>query len=480
MHRLLPFLFILSAAYAQQPAGYKVTLNAKGFTGGIAYLTYYSGKNFNIEDSAAVNTKGVAVFQGKKKIPGGIYSVFLPGKTKYVDLFIDKEQTIQLTIDSTDLLNKTVTTGSKEDQLFRDYQKYVAEKGRAWEAERSLYSQSKTREDSNRHEANYNRLNKELNDYRENIIRNKPQSMLAVILSAMKEPPVLHSQPKTHQDSLENYYHYRKHYWDGISFMDERVIRTPFFLPKFEKYYRDIIIQHPDTIIRELDYQLLLARSCPEMYKFILNWSTDEYINPKYMGLDAVFVHLFEKYHSKGISNWLNEKQMETISRRAYMMMANLIGAKAADLEMLDTAGRPSPLYNLQADYTVVVFWDPNCGHCKEEVPRLDSFYRASWKAKGVKVYAVLSGDAKEETRPAWMKFINEHHLNEWTHVYQSKEQEEAEKASQKPSYRQLYDVIMTPTLFLLDKEKQIIGKKLALKQIDDLLEVKIKSTKKK
>ncbi len=45
---------------------------------------------------------------------------------------------------------------------------------------------------------------------------------------------------------------------------------------------------------------LLLARSSPEMYKFLLNWLTDEYINPKYMGQDAVFVHLFEKYHSKG------------------------------------------------------------------------------------------------------------------------------------------------------------------------------------
>jgi len=162
------------------------------------------------------------------------------------------------------------------------------------------------------------------------------------------------------------------------------------------------------------------------------------------------------------------------------MMMANLIGAKAADLEMLDTAGRPQSLYNLRSDYTVIVFWDPNCGHCKEEVPRLDSFYRASWKAKGVKVFSVLSGDAKEETKPAWIKFINEHHLTEWTHVYQSKQMEDAEKASQKPSYRQLYDVIMTPTIFLLDKEKQIIGKKLALKQIDDLLEAKINASKKK
>jgi hypothetical protein len=53
---------------------------------------------------------------------------------------------------------------------------------------------------------------------------------------------------------------------------------------------------------------------------------------------------------------------------------------------------------------------------------------------------------------------------------------EDAEKAAQKASYRQLYDVTMTPTIFLLDKEKRIIGKKLTRQQLDDLLNVKWKT----
>ena len=477
MKRLyLPLLLIVTVLFAHAQS-FKVTLQATGFTNGIAYLTYHYGKNFNVEDSAAVNNKGIAIFEGKRKLPGGIYSVFLPGKAKYVDFFIDKEQIINIKIDSTDLLNKTVITGSKENILFQNYQKFMAEKGKAWEQERVAYTQSRTKQDSALHEANYIKLNKELNDYRENIIRNQPQSMMASTLNAMKEPPLLHSIPKTHSDSLENYYNYKKHYWDGVTFMDERIIRSPFFLPKFEKYYREIIVQQSDSIIKETDYQLLLARSSPEMYKFMLNWLTDEYINPKYMGQDAVFVHLFNKYHSKGLTGWLNEKQQETISRRAYMLMANLIGAKAADLEMIDTSDKAASLYNLKADYTIVCFWDPNCGHCKEEVPRLDSIYKASWKAHGVKMYGVLSGDAKENLKPAWTKFIDDHHLGEWTHVYQTKEMEAADNAAQKASYRQLYDVTMTPTLFLLDKEKNIIGKKLTWQQLDELLQVKWKSS---
>ena len=212
------------------------------------------------------------------------------------------------------------------------------------------------------------------------------------------------------------------------------------------------------------------------MYKFLLNWLTDEYINPKYMGQDAIFVHLFEKYHSQGLSSWLNAKQMESISRRAYMLMSNLIGEKGANLEMIDSSGKPSALYDVTADYTVVCFWDPNCGHCKEEVPRLDSIYQASWKNHGVKIYAVLTPDEKENAKPEWEKFIVEHKLGAWTHVYKTKAMEDADYAAQKPSFRQLYDITLTPTLYLLDKDKHIIGKKLTIFQLNDLLEVKWKT----
>ncbi|HMO61177.1 MAG TPA: DUF5106 domain-containing protein [Ferruginibacter sp.] len=482
---IIPVLFavfvspLLAQTTGTAPSGYKVTLHIPQYKSGIAFLVYHMGKNLNLEDSAAVSAKGIAIFQGKKKLPGGIYAVVLPGKDKLVDFFVDKEQHISISIDTTDLLNKTVVTGSKENILFQQYQKEMSVKGRDWEKERRAYSEAKTKQDSALHEANYNRINKELNDYREGIIKNQPTSMMAAILSAMKEAPLLHPAPKTKQDSLENYYHYRKHYWDGVTFMDERILRTPFFLPKFEKYYREVMVQHPDSIIKEADYQILLARSCPEMYRFLLNWLTDEYINPKYMGQDAIFVHLFEKYHSKGLTSWLNEKQMEVINRRGYMLMANLVGAKAADLDMLDINGRPLSLYSVDAEYTLVCFWDPHCGHCKEEIPRIDSIYQASWKNYGMKIYAVLSGDTKDKgIMDDWKKFIQEKNLTHWQHVYQTKEMEEAGVAAQKPSFRQLYDVIMTPTVFLLDKEKRIIAKKLNWQQIDDLLQVKLKTAK--
>lgn len=453
--------------------GYQVTLQSPGYKSGITYLAYHNGKNLNVADSAAFNNKGVAIFKGPAKLPGGIYAIVFPGKNLSVDFFIDKEQLISIVADTTDLPN-TVVTGSRENILFQQYQKFVAVKGKLLQQERQSYVTAKTKADSALHEGNYNRYNKELNDYRDNISKTQPKSMMAALLNAMKEPPYPTKVPVTHQDSIDNYNFYKSHYWDGITFMDERIIRTPFFLPKLERYYREVMPQASDSIIKDIDYKLLLARTAPEMYKYLLNWFTDEYINPKYMGQDAVFVHLFDKYHSKGLSSWLNEKQMEVITRRAYMQMSNLIGEKAANLEMLDTAGKPTALYDLEAPYTVVIFWDPTCGHCKEELPKIDSIYRASWQASKLKIYAVLTEDQK----PEWIKYINEHHIGDWTHVYQTKEMADAVTASQKPGFRQLYDVTSTPTLYLLDKDKRIIGKKLTWKQLNELLLVKMNTVK--
>jgi len=457
--------------------GYQVSLKAPAFKSGIAYLTHYWGTNLNVVDSAAINSSGVGIFKGSEKLIGGIYVVVLPGKQIRIELLIDKEQQISITTDTSDVINKTVITGSKENIPYQQYQKFVASKGKLLQEERMAYAMSTTKADSLLHEKNYNLYNGQLNDYREGVLKNQPKSMLAVLLSAMKEPDMPKQSPVTHQDTLNYYYNYRNHYWDGVSFMDERVIRTPFFIKKIEQYYGEILPQAPDSIIKDVDYKLLLARSCPEMYKFLLNWFTDNYINPKYMGQDAIFVHLFEKYHSKGISNWLNEKQMESISRRAYMLMSNLVGEKGADLQLLDSTGKPSSLYNVQADFTLLCFWDPNCGHCKEEVPRLDSIYRASWKKHGVKIYAVLTPDEKTNSKPDWVNYIKEHNLSDWTNVYQTKEMELADFAAQKPSFRQLYDVTLTPTLYLLDKEKRIIGKRLTWQQLNDLLEVKWKTS---
>jgi thiol-disulfide isomerase/thioredoxin len=467
-------------AIATLAQGYKITLQAPQYKRGIAYLTYHMGPNLNLVDSAAMASNGIAIFKGKEKLPSGIYVVVLPGRTQRIELLLEKAQLITIKVDTTDLINKTIVTGSPANTLYVQYQKFVTQKAKLLNTERVAYMNATTRADSLLHEANYKKHNTELNNYRENLVKTQPNAMISVLFKAMKEPEVPYGAPVTQEDTLRNYYYYKSHYWDGVTFMDDRIIRSPFFVTRFERYYRDVIQPVADTIIKDIDYKLLLARNNTDMYMFLLNWFTDEYINPKYMGLDRVFVHLFEKYHSKGLTKWLDQKQMETITRRAYMLMANLVGDKAANLEMLDINNKAADLYNTAADYTVVCFWDPTCGHCKDEVPRLDSIYQASWKKHNVKIFAVLSpqngSDSVMSLLAEWKKFIADKKLTEWTHVYKTKEMEDADYKMQRPSFRQLYDIRLTPTLYLLGKDKNIIGKNLTIQQLNELLEVKWKN----
>lgn len=462
---------MFSIAFSQ---GFRVDLKVPQFDSGKAYLTYYYGANMNIQDSGIIDKTGSVAFVGKDSLPAGVYSIVFPGKRFFYDFLVGREQKIEIQAkDTLDLIGTTTVTGSKENELFSKYQKFIAEKSVALQREREEYLKARTRQDSALHEENYRKLNKELNDYRESVIKQNPSAMLAALFLSMKEPATLYPVPKTAKDSLENYQYYKSHYWEYITFRDDRIIRTPFFLPKLERYFRQVISPDADSIIKEADYLLLLSRTSPAMYRFLLNWFTDEYYAPKYMGQDKVLVHLFEKYHSKGVSYWLNEKQLKSISERAYMVMGNLIGQPAGEMTMTDGNGKVTSLYNIKSKFTVVCFWDPTCGHCQKELPLLDSFYQAKWKKEGVKVFTVLTDNANMNS---WKKFIEKHHLDEWANVYESEEQALAVQKAGKPSYRQLYDVIETPTVFLLDSQKRIIAKKLTLAQLDDVIAARLKS----
>ena len=215
------------------------------------------------------------------------------------------------------------------------------------------------------------------------------------------------------------------------------------------------------------------ASTNEEMNRFLLIKFINRYLVQKYMWEDMIFVHLFEKYFAHKEYSWLAEQGRKTITDRAYSLMANIMGTPASEIELPDTAGKATSLYAKEALYTIVAFWDPTCGHCKEVLPKLDSFYLAKWKMAGLKIYAV----AKETdgSKKDWLTFITDHRLQEWTNVYYSKADDKARINGGIPGYSQLYDVQTFPTLYLLDKEKRIVAKKLSYEQIDEVLQLKMK-----
>ena len=486
MKKLLA-VFILLSGIASAQTGYRITASFKPYTKGYLYLGHHFGNKKLVVDSALINQEGKAIFKGKEKLTGGIYFIVNPAKTVYYEVLMDGTQNFTVTGDTADLVNSVKITGSKENELFLKYQKQSALKYKELQRLNKQLASAKSKNDSATIKTAIEKVGKSNQELRNNIIKANPKSLIAALFNALKEPelPLSLKSPKTKKDSTDAYNFYKRHYWDDISFTDERLLRTPFFEPRLEKYMQQLISQHPDSVKEEVDWIVLYSRANKNMFKYFVTKFTNDYFYPKIMGQDAVFLMLFQKYYLTGEVDWFNEQQIKDINHRGYSIMANQLGEKAADLKLLDSTDQVKSLYSVEAPYTVLCFWDPDCSHCREEVPRLDSFYQHKWKAMNIAVYAVFMDSLRAENNASWdkmttlkanwVKFITSHNLNGWIHVYQTPQMKAADLKANIPSPRQLYDVYQTPTLYLLDKDKRIIAKKLDMSQIDDLLQYKLK-----
>ena len=470
---LLSALFISICSNAQKP-GYEIKVVFKPFKNQYIYLGHYEGKQLPVIDSALVNDNSETVFRGSKALPGGVYLIGYPNKQGFFEFLLGKDQYFSIKADTTDLQHLRFTN-SPDNDLFIGYQQYMAVNGRKVDSAQRALSSAKNKQDSTALTDLIVKTNKQIREHRREIIKQDPDATLSFLLKMLQEPevPPASQQPGGRYDSTYAWQYYKSHYWDGINFYDERLIRTPIFEGKLDKYFEQVVYPHPDSVNKEIDWMLGYASINQDNQRFLLMKFVNRYLNMKYMWEDAVFVHLYERYFSQKTYPWLTEKGVKTIQDRAYSLMSNILGNPAADIELPDTSGKNITLYGLNSPYTIVVIWDPTCGHCKEIVPKVDSLYERKWKAEGVRIFAM----AKETdgTKNDWLNFIRQHHIGDWANVYYSKAAEKARVDAGIPGYSQLYDVLSFPTLYLLDKDKRIVAKKLSFDQIDEVLQQKIK-----
>lgn len=471
---LLCFLSAVYVASRAQPGEVEIKVTFKPFKKQFIYLGYHWGKQKPVVDSVMLDDNSTGTFRRAKKLEKGIYLIGYPNKNGYFEILVDKEQKFSVSADTADLLGSMKFTGSPDNDLFLQYQQMISKKGKEIQDAREKLTASRTQADSVKWQAVIDKNGKEIQDYRNNLIAKHPNATITFLLKAMKQPevPPAEQHPGGKYDTTFAYRYYKDHFWDDTYFYDERLARTSFFDEKLDEYFDRLVYPDADSVIKELTWMLAYGGANDEMLRFLLVKFVNRYLQPKYMWEDRVFVWLFEKYFSQADYPWLNEKGKKTIFDRAYSMMANLYGAKAPEIELPDSTGKMRSLYTVPDSFTVVIFWDPTCGHCKETLPRIDSIYRAKWKALHVKIYAI--GKETDGTRKAWLDFVSEKHLEDWVHVYNTKEANEARVKNNIPSYYQLYDVQVVPTLYLLDKNKMILAKKIPFEQIDKVLDYKL------
>jgi thiol-disulfide isomerase/thioredoxin len=472
---VLFLLIIALSAYSQQKKdGYNIKITFKPFKNQYVFLGYYYGTQYPIVDSIKLDDNYQGTFKGDKKLGGGIYLIGYPDKSHFFEFLVDKEQNFSITADTTNILKSLKFENSTDNTLFNNYQQYMMAKGKEIDNSRGKLVGANHADSVKLNEV-IDKGNKDIRQYREELMKKNPNTFLTTLLVGMREPevPAAGQHPGGKYDSLYAYRYFKDHYWDGVNFYDERLARTTFFDGKLDKYFAQLVYPDADSVNKEIDWMLGYASANAEMKKFLLLKFVNRYLNQKYMWEDKVFVHLFEKYFSNQKYDWLTEKGTQLISNRAYSLMANILGTYASNVVLPDTTDQRVSLYAVNAPYTLVIFWDPTCSHCRETLPKIDSIYRASWKNLGLKVYSI--GRETDGTRADWLNFIRNHHLQEWNNVFYSKAEENDRIAKNTPGYSQLYDIQSFPTLYLLDNEKRIIAKKLSFEQMNEVLKEKTK-----
>ncbi|MET0638233.1 MAG: thioredoxin-like domain-containing protein [Chitinophagaceae bacterium] len=472
---LLPALLAGLIASAQN--GYEIKVTLKPFANQTVYLGHYSGKQYPIIDSVRLDAASTGVFKGSKKLGGGIYLVAYPSKNKFLEILIDKQQHFSLIADTL-YPTRTRFINSSDNDQFLAYQRFMSEKGKTHDSLRTAARNAASAADSTALALKQQAISATITAYRGEVIRKSPDNILSQIFHLMSEPtiPPADKQPGGRYDSTWSYQYFKNHYWDGINFWDDRFTRTPstLFEDRIDKYFNTLVFPSADSVIKELDWMLGYASISPEMTRYLLVKFATRYLSMKYMWEDAVFVHLYQQYFANKEYSWLTPEGKKLITDRAYSLMANIMGNKAENIDLPDSTGAIRSLYKDTSRFTILVFWDPTCGHCKETLPILDSMYQVKWKNQGVKMFAV----AKETdgTRKNWLDFVNQHGLNGWINVYYARADEKKRVDAGIPGYSQLFDVQVVPAIFLLDHDKRIVAKKLTWQQADEILQLKART----
>ncbi len=477
MKKLFPILLLLSLSttlFAQNNT-YSIKLKIDGLKNTDLFLINYYGNQRYYKDTAKVNENSIAHFKGTKTIESGIYGIFYNGRILF-EILID-EPVIEIETDTLNPVKNMVVKKSEENKLFLEHLLHVGkiqENAATLREKHKLETTSAT--EKKEIEEQLANIEKEVQDYRLSIIEKHPNTFVAALFKAMKEPET------TKFDTIQNdsilqytrYQYYKNHFFDDTDFSDERLLRSPLYHNKIEKYFTKLAYPNPDSINADIDWVVEKAKANKEIFKYTIHYLINHYEKSKIMGMDAVFAHIALNYYTKEQAFWADEKLIEKVQDKAKKLVPVLIGKTAINLMLIDTAKQNwVNLHKIDKDYTILIFWDPECGHCKKELPKIAEYYQTI-KDKSVAVYAV-SSDHNE----AWKKFIRENNMNFFNVAVPKEVYEDKQKATEyiakgytdlkSLNYTTTYDVFTTPQIYLLDKNKTIIAKKLdsdLLKQV--------------
>ena len=465
MKKLIPgfFLIMLSAtALCQVKNNYELSVSISGLRDSTIYLAYHFGDKQYVMDTVRLDSRGNGIFTGREILPQGIYMIVLPGR-KYFEILMTENQNFSISCSYNDYFNTLRFTGSEINTAFNDYQKkWVSLQQKAGAVAKRIQNNKGNSDSLKVLAAKQKEHESIMKSYLRSVIERNGTNLLSVLVKSMLplEVPEFNVPAGTHNpDSVKwllKYNYNKDHFFDNIDLTDERLLRTPILQARLDAFFRNVVIQAPDSINREIDKLIRKCQGNPRIFQVVSIYLFNHFRESEIMGHDAVMLKIADDIYLSGKADWVTKEFRDDLRKQVELLRHNLIGMKAENLIMDSYKGIFVALHDIEKEFIILYFWEPDCGHCKEATPKLKAYYDKV-KNEGIEVFAVCT----TKDKPAWTKYIEENGLT-WINGW------DPERTSHFDFY---YNVQSTPMIYILDRNKKIIAKKLSIEDVPSFIE---------
>jgi peroxiredoxin len=469
-------VFVLGATASVAQPGYKIDFKIKGLKDTTVFLGYYYAESTLIRDTARVNKEGAFSFDGKKTLDHGTYFLVLDSKKdkiKLFDLMMSADQHFAMETTTEDYNLKMKVTGDEDNRIFFENIAFSAERQKEAEPFIKILRDSTLKEDQKKEaREGFKKISTKVFAHQNELIAKYPASNTARVFKATKEIEIPEPPKKADGsiDSTFQFRYYRDHYFDYFNLADDANIRMPrpFYRDKVYDYLDRLVVPNPDSITKAIVKLADKVKGNKDAYKYLVWTCIGHYQAPKIMGLDEVYVNLVDKYLVTGeMDYWLDPGTKKSIVDYANKVRLAMIGRVAPNLMMQDQNLQPRSMYDIKSKYTILFIFDPDCGHCREESPKLVDFYNKNKAKLNFEIYAVSADTSlqkmKDYIKEMKMPFIT---VN-------------GPRSFIKTHFQQLYFSETTPSLYIIDEKKKIIARKLNVDDLPDFFEKHEKFLKK-
>ena len=241
------------------------------------------------------------------------------------------------------------------------------------------------------------------------------------------------------------------HFWDGIEAFDGPTDDNPVLAAQIDFYFDKLVSPLPDSITMEIDRLAERTSYNTDLRDFILWHLLEKYRHPEYMNQDQVFVWLYDNYFSRIDIKDLNADNLAMIREKAEQLRRLALFNTAPNFMLNDAVD----LWSVESEYIVLFFYDHDCEVCKQEMLDLDSICTSHPEIVTIAIDMNLDSSGGFGIRSQGngdLKFPIRHRR--------------ITNPSELLMLSDAYDIETTPLIYVLDRDKRIIAKKIQARQI--------------